>query len=118
MRARKGAREMAKFKTVVKRSEWLRGDDGTLLDVDGMKCCLGFRCEQQGVPQAALRPNLMPSGISDAFKISGWLREIDENSPVGKASAINDSGAIKDAEREAKLKEIFASQDEEIEFVD
>jgi hypothetical protein len=110
---------MVKFKTVVKRSEWLRErGEGYLLDEEGMKCCLGFRCEQAGIPKKNILDKDMPASVvGKRAKLPKWLcqRFGDE---AGRAAQINDDTKINDIVREAQLKNLFAEQGEEIEFID
>lgn len=108
----------AKFKTVVKRSEWGRGGTGgVLLSAGGLKCCLGFRCEQAGIPAGNLLDEEMPWAIKGHSKLPHWLSTFDSNS-ADAAATVNDDRGLTDEEREAEIIRIFVERGEEIEFVD
>jgi hypothetical protein len=107
------------MKFTVDRKTWLRGMGGTdsaLLRADGMRCCIGHVGQQCGVPDEAMM------GICTVGHIKGSARLLFpvwiQNDPdIGQAYSTNDSRDFNDPEREAKLKEIFASNGDEIEFV-
>jgi hypothetical protein len=114
-----GEGRMAKFKTVVKRSEWLRGNGGgRLLNDEGMKCCLGFRCEQAGIPLDNLRGKQLPYEVKGKSKLPWWLRSVNLEGKASQAAIANDAHSLTDEEREAEITEIFKNQGEEIEFID
>lgn len=108
-----------KFKTIVKRSEWLRGTgEGYLLDDEGMKCCLGFRCEQGGISLNNLLEKELPYEVRGHSRLPAWLQSKNLEGEANKAAIVNDESCLTDKQREDELREIFASQGEEIEFVD
>lgn len=110
---------MAMFKTVVKRSEWLRGNyDGRLLNNEGLKCCLGFRCEQAGIALENLRGKELPFEVKGKSRLPWWLRSVNLEGKANQAAITNDANYLTDEEREAEITEIFKNQGEEIEFVD
>lgn len=121
------------MKYIVKRSEWYRGHTwGTqLLRADGLKCCIGFVGQQCGISDEDLRGrgtvsfSLYKSTFnpSPSFeKFPEWMRPrdtfVDRSLPIGEAYTTNDDPGISDEVREARLKEIFQSQGDEIEFID
>jgi hypothetical protein len=107
------------MKFTVYRKTWLHGKGGTdseLLRADGMRCCIGFVGQQCGVPDEAMM------GICTVDEIKGSARLLFpvwiQNDPdIGEAYSTNDSPGFSDPEREAELKEIFASHGDEIEFM-
>lgn len=121
------------MKYIVKRSEWYRGKTwgSKLLREDGRKCCIGFVGQQCGISDEDLRgrgavsfsPYESTFSPSPSFvKFPEWMRPFDsrQNSslPIAEAYTVNDDPGISDEVREARLKEIFRSQGDEIEFID
>jgi hypothetical protein len=124
------------MKFTVKRSEWLRGEGHDTSRLrragDGKKCCWGFACEQMGI---SLSLSYEPPGISSILqqmpldqRATSPLMEfctvklysdfLCEKEWVYETYAVNDSEVISDACREQRLKELFAAEGHEIEFVD
>jgi hypothetical protein len=80
---------MAKIKTVIKRSEWLRGEGPTLSFLyrgDGKRCCLGFRMNVAGFTDNDLLSQGSPAdlsyGVAEPDQIPSWLLSLD-NETVG-----------------------------------
>lgn len=122
------------MKTIVDRRKWLRGPyalskcgqaTSYLLDVHGMKCCLGFRLDQDGVPSEALVGGRTPGHVynNSSFSKETWLVDIaddgvfDSSGEAHKAMEANDNQSLTDEEREEIIKNIFEKNGEEIEFV-
>lgn len=102
--------------------------EGVLLDpASKMKCCLGFVCEQLGVPTGALKDHGMPEAINTRHfkKLEGVLL-VDQEHPYGgrgmvntrlgsSASGINDSRFSNEL-REEKLIKLFAENGYTLKF--
>lgn len=98
-----------------------------LLNSDGFMCCLGMMCEQMGVPRNHLFDISLPEdvlGLAKFESINNFLvyksdvREEYSNTLFAcVAMNINDDEYITSEEREAKLKEHFATKGIEIEFI-
>lgn len=123
----------------VSRKRWYRGKgskSSRLLRHDGTMCCLGFRCLAAGCTEdeivGATLPHKIPlkeytNGSMRSFisekKMEG-LVEIGESNwrvPTAKCELIashNDDEYEIDADREAKLRELFASIGDEVVFVE
>jgi hypothetical protein len=109
------------MKIVVKRKRWLRGEPSSCLLEDGRRCCIGFACQQLGVPDTQIYlmrrvhdarekydRNLVPELGPDLCE-SGFLMQ---------AYALNDSENISDWRREKLLKELALKYGHEFVFVD
>lgn len=127
-------------KLIINRSKWRTGgeaEDGNsaytgkgptqLLNSDGFMCCLGMVCEQMGIPRTHFLDILHPEdvlGLAKFESINNFLvyksdvREEYSNTLFAcNAMNINDDVNITSEEREAKLKEHFATKGIEIEFI-
>lgn len=131
-------------KLIIDRKTWLRGDNsygGSMLfrPRDGLKCCLGFYCEANGIPKENLECVADPSClfIMEQVSIPSWLfknpYDLDISTSLSEDCNklieindryINDKYYIskteydkQEAQREQEIKEIFAKHDVEVEFV-
>ncbi len=119
-------------KLVIKRSEWLRGSsaDSMLYNAKlGTFCCLGiYGRDNLGYTKEALCSVLTPTTMD---KYPDWMQQC--TSTPGGLSLVNrimnandqylnldttEAQLITDAEREAKLTELFAKGNIEVQFVD
>lgn len=88
--------------------------DTQLLNNEGFMCCLGFRCQQMGIPKKDLLNIASPNGLKD------WdIPDLLTTSPFGtvinskftmEAIRINDKADISSKEREKQIKEHFAKR--------
>ena len=125
------------MKFTIKRSEWIRGDEGDnsrLFNGSGQKCCLGFYSQACGVSEDDMYDVATPDQLSEPFrqKLPEWAQKWRAMGPLRNLIYANDLPLFKDgqreenfrfkfrteAEREAKIKELFALQGDEVEFVD
>lgn len=95
---------------VVDRRTWLRGegawDSSLLRKSDNKMCCLGFACEQAGVPRERLMDVSYPNN-EDTFN------GVD----VEPLATVNDDPDINDTEREATLIKDGAALDIHFTFI-
>jgi hypothetical protein len=85
-----------------------------LLDVDsGMKCCLGFICEQVfgSEPKDIGGKSYYPVGLE--YKVPEWYEGINK-----LAATINDNTTYTQATKMAMLKELFADTPVELVFTE
>jgi hypothetical protein len=114
---------------IIDRSKWRTGGDiGTnnetgkgataLLNKQGFMCCLGFRCNQMGIPKRLLLNMGTPEDIQD-WNIPDLVDEEDgkDTTFVRDAVEINDDYSLTSKEREKKIIEHFATKDIKVEFV-
>jgi ABC-type uncharacterized transport system ATPase subunit len=119
------------MKFTVKRSEWLRGHEGScLLTPDGMRCCIGFVGQQCGVPDVIMQD--VPSLAGAVHRASFDVSALESNRLVRKegtsgvfdrpwlftAYVINDDCTLDDSKREEKLTRLFERNGHQITFVD
>lgn len=104
------------MKYVIDRKTWRRPGKGRgdtqLENKLGYKCCLGFICEQSGIPNIL---NVdVPSDLlkPDREKVN-WITHKVETSFI----EANDSYLISDNIREEQIKELAAEHGHEIEFI-
>jgi hypothetical protein len=129
-------------KLIIDRSKWRTGGDNIpntgigktrLLNEEGYMCCLGFACEQSGVPKDVLLNVASPSCLSEESE--EFIHEYDEallNSKLlsqeGKgffinsdlsddAMNINDSMSFTRDEREREIQELFGGYGIKVEFI-
>jgi len=103
----------------ISRSKWRTGGGGRnktgrgqtmLLNNEGYMCCLGFRCNQLGIPKKDLLDKMQPSYLR------GWeipdliTTRQDDSAFCGKAMEINDSPELTAREREKQLIAHFAKK--------
>lgn len=117
------------MKFTVKRSRWYRGQGGVtsrLRQSDGTMCCLGFLGETCGISESAMLNKLMPEDVASYADRKKWppgliAVEVDgtrwRTDAANEMSMTNDSRALGDDEREAKLTELFKGLGIEVEFV-
>lgn len=122
---------MKKTYTIDRRT-WSRGRTETgslLLGPDGRQCCLGFVCEQMGVPREKLANMATPKSLFALHiltlvtpplellvKRDDYDDSIVHTSLTSTAMVINDASSITDAEREAWLIELFAEHNVRLVF--
>lgn len=112
---------MAKF--TVDRQKWYRGSSAgsKLLRQDGSRCCIGFVGEQCGFADEDILNKEcafeVKSGKWPKWFFEPWHDSVQQTDDLMYAYDTNDDGGISDSEREARLKEIFAKNGDEIEFV-
>jgi len=111
----------------IDRAKWRTATSGKgdtrLLNEEGFMCCLGFRCNQMGIPKKELLNKTSPSdlymnwGIPDLIDMEFW-KGIDFNTDFSnEAIRINDNSEITSEEREKKIKEHFKTKDIEVVFI-
>lgn len=108
------------MKFIVDRAKWYRGQgelESKLCRTDGKMCCIGFVGEQSGISKVDLLnvASIQSCKISTHRRWPRWM--VNDIESVHKAYLTNDDLEISDDIREAKLKEIFAAEGDEIEFV-
>ena len=112
---------------MIKKSEWATPDKVKsikLKDSDGMKCCLGFVCEQLGY-----------TDIADLFLVEDVARNVGEHLENFTSDSIyhcgtivdsefstscvyiNDDEEITNAERQKQLKKIFKENGHKLRFI-
>lgn len=129
---------MTKIK--IELANWRRGGDTQrmlewgpvcLLNAKGKLCCLGFISEQLGVPRDAIFDKGEPNEIASQWldKIPQLMEVSDDDYDDGfeptiyttlttrEAIDINDDEDSTDMDKIAKLTELFAKVDIELEFV-
>lgn len=105
------------MRIVVDRSRWGRGSKGGYLvrSRDRKRCCLGFACNQTGVPIEAMIGEGMPYDLRDLFLdqlVKAGLLDLHPNLGVHnsafakRAAEINDSIALGRREREQRLMDL------------
>jgi hypothetical protein len=103
---------------VVQRSKWLRGLplNGTLLNANGGRCCLGFVASQCGVSDEALLNHTVPYALPREARsaLAGLLlvdvKDRRKHTKLTMAAVVlNDSCSFTDDEREAQLSDLFAA---------
>lgn len=103
-------------KFTVIRDKWFRGNGGQgsgLLTIGDSVCCLGFfsaACGATDLLGVSMPYNLEPH---EQAKLPLWSR----GGAVDDIANVNDSAEITDGRREARLKELFAKNGVEVEFV-
>lgn len=129
------------MKFVIDRAKWRGGSNGphrrgpgrtALLNEQGGQCCLGFVCEQMGVPREALRNVSTPAGLSDEvvpteltqllrFKIEPHMLydPTDHHSLEEQLLVLNDDadGGVTPEKRESEITRLLAAAGHEVEFV-
>jgi hypothetical protein len=114
------------MKLVIDRRIWLRGEGSDvsylLRGSDKKQCCVGILCESLGVSKKNLQDHKGSQTLS-GFNLPEWLTP--ESDDLFKAYEINDTSvpanvevAAFEASREAKITELFAEHDIQVEFVD
>ena len=121
-------------KLIIDRGSWVNGryaqdknlttkvGPSRLVNSNGYKCCLGFYCEQAGVPTSQLVGIGSPANLMLDYR-TAWFRKLTTPMPEGgsfynHAMLLNDSSSITDEERERRLIGIFSQMlDMEVIFV-
>ena len=130
---------------IVKRSEWngldrcvdVHSNNHTLIDAlapsrlfDGSKmCCLGFACEQLGVPREKINDFTMPQAVTYIFPEyeamlapfieKGHSSHLPANNTLSLVAArINDAFDLTQDEKESQLITLFAEHGHTITFED
>lgn len=122
-------------KLTIDRSKWLRGeganDSYLLRERDGKMCCLGFWCLMHGLTAEDISNHETPADIPNALEVAPFAEPLmmtccgghDDRhlvtSDLGEALTVtNDKVGMDDADREAKLIELFRTHlDTEVVFV-
>lgn len=127
------------MKFTVNRSKWRCGSNGEhshgegdteLLNKEGFQCCLGFVCEQLGVPRENLLGVDLPCNAPSVYTheqvdeiLLSEQKHFDESETFttyadleSHAVAINDS-LLPRKEKEAKLISLFAVFGHKLEFI-
>lgn len=109
--------ERCGMKTItIDRSKWNRGGGKyskilgvtSLLSPKGGMCCLGFICNQAGVPKEHMLNKEMPGRVHHK-RVPRCLVSNKMNSDLAiDASTINDYEDMAENTREAKIKKLFA----------
>lgn len=109
-------------KIIIDRAKWRTGAEGRyatgtgdtqLLNEDGFMCCLGFFCNQSGIPKTKLLDNGDPEDIADKIQEKKLIKKIPilfngSNTTITKAAIkINDSRTMRVSTKETKLKKLF-----------
>ncbi len=129
-------------KLIIDRARWRTGGDNIpntgigktrLLNEEGYMCCLGFACEQSGVPKDVILDKASPSCISEESE--EFTHEYDEallnsrllsqnvkgffiNSDLSEtAMNINDSISLTIERREFEIEELFGGYGIKVEFI-
>lgn len=88
-----------------------------LLNDKGYMCCLGFRCEQMGIPKEDLLGHTTPEDLSDDWDIADLIDKPGGNSNFTRiAMKKNDNITINSKEREKEIKKHFATIGVTVEF--
>jgi len=98
----------------IDRSKWKTGSSGhgysRLLNQEGFMCCLGFRCEQMGIPTQELLEQACPSSLGEVYDIPDLITEEGyDTSFSNEAMSINDKSSIRSSTRERLIKKHFAT---------
>jgi hypothetical protein len=109
---------------IIDRSKWRQGSQASddagltqLLNSKGMMCCLGFRCEQMGIPREELLTETYPEDLSENWDIPGLLAENGCHTFLTcEAIKINDNSKITNEKRETLLTELFKTDNIIVEF--
>lgn len=110
-------------KFTIDRSKWIRGAENARLlrTQDNKMCCLGFYSLSCGLNKLQILSKIMPHHI-DTYSIPPqmmWL--IDGQTYASelaeKLQTANDDMTISNEIRELKIKELFLTQDIEVEFI-
>lgn len=102
----------------VNRNKWLRGSTSELIDDNGNMCCLGFICNQLGIPKASMKDKDNPYEIKVLLP---YLTEmyhslIVDSDLAKKAVQFNDDSNLFESEREAQLIKLFKKHNLTLKF--
>jgi hypothetical protein len=123
------------MKLVIDRNKWLRGE-GTensclLRPTDGKMCCLGFFGLACGLTAKRITDVVAPVKIPVEIGVSArreWMRNVPEAEALfddemgtseicGELMSTNDRVSLSEAEREQKIRALFAEMSVEVVFV-
>lgn len=115
---------------IIDRSKWRTGGESPsktgkgytqLLNKQGFMCCLGFRCNQMGIPKKDLLGNHIPEHLKGLYDIPDLIEEDEgkwsDTAFTQEAININDDESITSTEREKSIKEHFATIGVTVKFV-
>lgn len=111
----------------INRAKWRTGDGSIsnrtgkgftkLLNTQGYMCCLGFRCNQMGIPKSELLGIFMPDGLSHKYEIPDLIIKNGNSSNFSiTASNINDNEDITPEEKEKLITKHFAEKNIKVIF--
>ena len=119
------------MKLVIERSKWYRGKgdkDSRLLvtkslvpEDNGKMCCLGFCALMLGVPKEYIENVGMPMRRFLEFGVPEWFgtNVFDKDrQELYDFACTNDDTTLDEEYREARITELFAKKDIQVEFVD
>ena len=111
---------MEKDYLVINRAKWRTGDyshnetgkgETSLLNKEGFMCCLGFRCNQMGIPKKELLNIGVPAMLSDKFDIPDLINTLGNDSEfANEAMSINDDSSTTPKEKEKLITNHFAKK--------
>jgi hypothetical protein len=106
-------------KFTVYRDKWARGEVSRLLAPTGRMCCLGFLGSACGATNNQLMDQTGPDDLCHV----GWPEVLLDSSRNNSGLTrliinVNDGPGLKDAHRELRLTELFASGGIEVSFAD
>lgn len=120
---------MEKDYLIIDRSKWRTGEgsfsetgkgDTQLLNKQGFMCCLGFRCNQMGIPKKDLLNKGTPEALADLYNIADLIEGDEDgwgNTKFAKEAVhLNDSIRLTSKEREKAIEEHFATIDITVQF--
>lgn len=116
---------MKKDYLIIDRAKWRIGGEGihktgegntALLNDEGFMCCLGFRCEQMGIPKKDLLGAVTPDSLSELYDIPDLIEKVgsydgydayDDTPFTQEAVNINDNTDLSPEEREKAITKHF-----------
>lgn len=108
------------MKLKIDRAKWLRGEGAyksyLFRPEDGRMCCLGFLGLSYSLSPEDLTNVKMPTEI-DKPGYPEWLGHREASDACKDITEVNDDPCISDQDREAKLTQLFALNDIQLEFV-
>jgi hypothetical protein len=120
-------KEKVKDYLIIDRSKWINANHGNgfteLLNNEGFSCCLGFRCNQMGVPKKDLlgisTPEILAEdndwiNIPDLVHLFGGI--VQETPFTLEAIDINDNNELGLLKREIDLIKLFKEKDIIVKF--
>ena len=116
---------------IIDRNRWVhagRENAGKtkLLNDEGYQCCLGFYCEQSGIPRSLLRNRTVPVEDSSWREAVPALYQTCDVPPwhpawlslfCANAIRLNDDVSLRDEEREQGLIDLFRENGIELVFI-
>ena len=111
---------------IINRAKWRTGEGGEtqtgkgdtqLLNKQGYMCCLGFRCQQMGVPRKLLLEEGTP-GCIRGWDIPDLIDDDGNNTEFSQtAMELNDAQDMSRITRERKIKDHFETIGVTVEFI-